>query len=163
MRGVPLWGESRVVKRRGGRGSGGRVTLELGRAQYPVMPTRLVRVMARLVPTCPDIHPLEMTSPIRTPDEMVAFVQVCYITITHRPFAFSEPHLLFLSWQERLPKGLCNFAQESTFIESSSRSDVRMIFHSYGSGSGFEVDDGTSLVLTFRGLQAESAGHGQLH
>ena len=38
-----------------------------------------------------------------------------------------------------------------------------MIFHPYGSGSGFEVDDGASLLLTFRGLQAESAEHGQLH
>jgi len=33
----------------------------------------------------------------------------------------------------------------------------------YDSGAGFEVDDGASLLMAFRGLQAETAEHGQLH
>lgn len=30
-------------------------------------------------------------------------------------------------------------------------------------GVGFEADDGASLLMTFRGLQAEATEHGQLH
>lgn len=31
------------------------------------------------------------------------------------------------------------------------------------SGTGFDADDGASLLMTFRGLQAEAAEHGHLH
>ena len=31
------------------------------------------------------------------------------------------------------------------------------------SGTGFDADDGASLLMTFRGLQTETAEHGQLH
>ena len=35
------------------------------------------------------------------------------------------------------------------------------LFHH--TGTGFEADDGASLLMAFRGLQAETAEHGQLH
>ncbi len=36
-------------------------------------------------------------------------------------------------------------------------------FSHRSSGTGFNADDGASLLLAFRGLQAESAAQGQAH